>query len=52
MECYDERLANDVQTLIDQRIAASRPFTLADADGRPFLARVRDGVARLMSPYL
>ena len=52
VECYDERFAGDVQKLIDERIAISRPFTIADADGRPFVARVRDGVARLMSPYL
>jgi hypothetical protein len=38
--------------LVDQRIASSKPFTLADADGRPFLTRVRDGIARLASPYL
>jgi cardiolipin synthase len=52
VECYDERFANDVQALVDQRIAISRAFTLRDADGRPFLKRVRDGLARLASPYL
>jgi cardiolipin synthase len=52
MECYDERFAANVQALIDQRIAAGRPFTLADADGRSFMTRVRDGFARLLSPYL
>ena len=52
VECYSERFAQDVQALIDERIAAARPFTLADADGRRFVTRVRDGVARLMSPYL
>jgi cardiolipin synthase len=52
VECYDERFATDAQALVDQRIASSRPFTLADADGRPLVARVRDGMARLLSPYL
>jgi cardiolipin synthase A/B len=52
VECYDERFAEDVQALIEERIAAGKPFTLADADGRPFVSRVRDGVARLLSPYL
>jgi len=52
VECYDEPFALAIQGLIDERIAASRPFTLADADGRPFPVRVRDGIARLMSPYL
>ena len=52
VECYDERFADDVRALIDERLAIASPFTLADADGRPFAARVRDGVARLLSPYL
>jgi cardiolipin synthase len=52
VECYDEPFARAIQELIDQRIAVSRPFTLADADGRPFPVRVRDGIARLASPYL
>jgi cardiolipin synthase len=52
VECYDERFAADIQSLVDERIAASRPFTLADADGRSFMTRVRDGIARLLSPYL
>jgi cardiolipin synthase len=52
VECYDEEFARVIQNLIDQRIAASRPFTLADADGRSFVVRVRDGLARLLSPYL
>lgn len=52
VECYDERFAATVQGLIDERLAVSTPFTLADADGRSFPIRVRDGIARLASPYL
>lgn len=52
VECYDEPFARAVQELIDARIVSALPFTLADADGRPFPVRVRDGLARLMSPYL
>lgn len=52
VECHDARFAEMLDRLVEQRIAASRPFTLADADGRPFLTRVRDGLARLLSPYL
>lgn len=52
VECYDEAFAARIDDLIMERIAGSREFTLADADGRPFLHRVRDGVARLLSPYL
>lgn len=52
VECYDEQFAGMMDDLVAERIAASRAFTLADADGRPFLIRVRDGFARLLSPYL
>ena len=52
VECYDERLARSLYDLIGRRIAESRPFTLADADGRSFPERVRDGLARLLTPYL
>lgn len=52
IECYDEQFALTVRSLIDERIALSTPYTLADADGRSFLVRVRDGAARLLSPYL
>jgi cardiolipin synthase len=52
LECHDERFAGAIDDLIAARIAASRPFTLDDADGRPFPVRVRDGLARLFTPYL
>lgn len=52
VECYDETFAGLLDDLALRRIEASAPFTLQDADGRPFPARVRDGVARLFSPYL
>lgn len=52
VECYDAEFAARIDALIRQRIADGRPFTLADADGRPFPERVRDGFARLLSPYL
>lgn len=52
VECYDPEFAGMLDRLIEERVAASRPYTLSDADGRPFLSRVRDGLARLLSPYL
>jgi cardiolipin synthase A/B len=52
VECYDREVAGRLDDMIAERIALSREYTMADADGRPFLARVRDGVARLFSPYL
>ena len=52
IECYDEHFATCIDDMISRRVAAARPYTLADADGRPFVVRVRDGFARLLSPYL
>jgi cardiolipin synthase len=52
VECYDRRLAETLGRLAQEKIANARPWTLADADGRRLPARLRDGVARLASPYL
>ena len=52
VECYDREVAGRLDDMIAERITLSREYTMADADGRRFLARVRDGVARLFSPYL
>lgn len=52
VEAYDEEFAAVIDDLIREKIARSREFTLAEADGRPFVTRVRDGFARLLSPYL
>ena len=51
-ECFDEPLAYAVQRIVDDRIARSRRFTLEDAEARHFGERLRDGIARLASPYL
>jgi len=34
------------------RIERARPLTLAEVDGRSLPVRLRDGIARLFSPYL
>ncbi len=52
IECHDTAFVASVDALIDARIAQSKLHTLADADGRPLPERIRDGVARLFSPYL
>lgn len=52
VECYDVRLAEQVEGLIRARIARARPVTLAEVDSRPLPIRLRDGIARLFSPYL
>ena len=52
VEAYDPSLAEELNALLDQKIAAARPLTLAEADGRPLPIRLRDGIARLWTPYL
>jgi cardiolipin synthase len=45
-------LGGRLDAIVDEKIAAAREITLADVDGRPFSVKLRDGVARLFSPYL
>jgi cardiolipin synthase len=52
VECYDPALAGVVDDLVTERRSASRELSLADMDGRSLPVRLRDGVARLFSPYL
>ena len=52
VECYDPELAGRLDDYIAGRLAAARPLTLAEVDGRPLPVRLRDGVARLFTPYL
>jgi cardiolipin synthase len=52
VECYDRALAAELNKLVARRLDGARQVTLADVDGRALWMRVRDGVARLFSPYL
>jgi cardiolipin synthase len=52
VECYDRALAAELQKLVAQRMEGARQVTLADVNGRALPVRIRDGVARLLSPYL
>jgi cardiolipin synthase len=52
VECYDLELAARMGRLIDGRIAAAREVTQHDLDTRPLDLRLRDGIARLLTPYL
>jgi cardiolipin synthase len=52
VECWDGALGAEVEALFQARIARARPVTLADVDGRALPVKLRDGVARLFSPYL
>ena len=52
VETYDRELAKSLDRQITAVIAQSRRKTLAEVDGRSLPIRLRDGIARLFSPYL
>ncbi|HZI16487.1 MAG TPA: phospholipase D-like domain-containing protein [Myxococcus sp.] len=52
VECYDADLARRLEAVVDERLAHARPLSLAEVDARPLPVRLRDGLARLLSPYL
>lgn len=52
VECYGIEFARRLAELIQKKRAAAREVTLLDVDRRPLPSRLRDGVARLLSPYL
>ena len=52
VETYDRDLAGRLDRRIAGVIARSRRRTLAEVDGRSLPIRLRDGIARLFSPYL
>lgn len=52
MECYDARLAGQLGDLVEARRRQARAITLQEVDSRPLPGRLRDGLARLMTPYL
>jgi len=52
VETYDRGLASSLDERIAAVIARSRPRTLAELDARSLPIRLRDGIARLFSPYL
>ncbi len=52
LECYDRELAGKLETLIQNKIRQASSLTQKDVDGRSLPRKLRDGVARLLSPYL
>jgi cardiolipin synthase len=52
VECYDRAFAASLEDLVQGKLKYARPVTLDDMDGRPLPVRLRDGAARLLSPYL
>ena len=52
LECYGKEFARDVADIIARKMKNSWQITLHDVDSRPISIRLRDGLARLLSPYL
>jgi len=52
LECYDAALAARLEAIVAARIASAAPVTMDELRARAGPTKVRDGVARLLSPYL
>ena len=52
LECYDVELAHQLDRWVETKRSGGHPVTMEDVDGRALPARLRDGVARLLTPYL
>ena len=52
MECYDVELASRLEKLFQQKRQGAHEVTLEEMDARSLPLRLRDGVARLLTPYL
>lgn len=52
VEVSDEAFTRALDSLIDDRCRSARPITLEIMDARSIPVRLRDGIARLFSPYL
>lgn len=52
VECYDRELAKQMDQIIGGKLRLARPLPLAELNSRPLATKLRDGLARLLSPYL
>jgi cardiolipin synthase len=52
LECYDAKLSRRLDQYLETKRSGARPVTMEEMDGRPLPARLRDGLARLLTPYL
>ena len=52
LECYDDVLAGALEALIRTKLVNARQVTLEEVDSRALPIRLRDGIARLLTPYL
>jgi cardiolipin synthase len=52
VECYDKALCQKLQQIVSEKMENARPVTLDEVNNRPILIKLRDGIARLFTPYL
>ena len=52
VELYSKPLAGELHRLIEQRKSVARQLTLEEVNSRALWRRLRDGIVRLLSPYL
>jgi cardiolipin synthase len=52
LECYDAELGRRMGKVVDGKQRGAWQVTLKEMDGRSLPVRLRDGLARLMTPYL
>jgi cardiolipin synthase len=52
VECYDVELARRMEKIVQSKIQQAHEMTLEDVDQRAFPVKLRDGIARLATPYL
>lgn len=52
VECYGRDFAGEMEAILQYKMRAAKPVTLEEVDSRPLPVRLRDGVARLFTPYL
>ncbi len=52
IECYDLTLARELAGRFDELRRQARPVTLAEVDARSLVVRLRDGAARMFTPFL
>lgn len=52
LECYDAELAQRLDRWVQTKMNGAHRVTAEEVDGRPLTARLRDGTARLLAPYL
>lgn len=52
VECYQQSLAHELGEIFEEKIEKAKPLTRDEIENRSLRYRLRDGLARLASPYL